>query len=150
MKRQRSLEEADFVNVLKQKHKPDIERQQQAGKGKVTRLVPLWTHLFCSFFASKCVVFAAKSTFAMMMAAAARKPVAELEPTDGKVCRRCICVLVGEEILEHCAFCEHEMCLRCLNACQSCEALFCSACAIIDYSTPMEQVYCTTCFSLKH
>ncbi|CAO0803026.1 unnamed protein product [Mucor circinelloides] len=123
----RRLDNDDFVNSLRQKHKEDPQLKQQA----------------------------ARNTFAMLMRAqqSPTTPTADPGPSyqyfnnsntalpATVVCYKCSAAVAYDK----CNHCEHLLCQTCLQQCNSCQYLYCSTCSNIDYSQSTDQVFCLSC-----
>ncbi|ORX48062.1 hypothetical protein DM01DRAFT_206171 [Hesseltinella vesiculosa] len=89
-------------------------------------------------------VQSAQATFAKMMLAARQQSAAPAPINNDKpACHQCSRLM--NDMGSRCPFCEHKFCHECLQPCLSCNGLYCSACSIMDYSTPVERSQCITC-----
>ncbi|KAI8099327.1 uncharacterized protein BX664DRAFT_381897 [Halteromyces radiatus] len=126
-KRLRSSDESDVANVLRQRHKHDPIQKEKQGQ----------------------------HTFALMMRAGQKQTTSLPSPSLFEVqspipqqlsspCFRCPTALPS---CCTCTFCEQAICQHCIQPCQRCNSMFCTACSVIDYSAAMEQAYCLSCFT---
>ncbi|CAO3579500.1 unnamed protein product [Absidia cylindrospora] len=123
-KRHCTTEDSDLVNVLRQRQKNDPQQKQLQGQ----------------------------QTFALMMRASARqhlpRPSTPLPNSyQQKVLLDCFRCPLPKPSYCLCTFCEHSICQQCIQRCQRCDSMYCTACSVIDYSASIEQVFCLTCLT---
>ncbi|CAO3701781.1 unnamed protein product [Rhizopus microsporus] len=112
----RPLEDASFANVLRQKPKEDISFKHQNAKQTVQLLMNAQRNLLIP------------------------QPNNDNNNNTLGTCYRC-----SHNTCIKCTYCEHVFCNNCIQQCITCQLPYCTTCSEIDYSQPMEQVFCFTC-----
>ncbi|SAM06961.1 hypothetical protein [Absidia glauca] len=105
-KRQRTADDSDLANVLRQRQKHDPIQAHQKGQ----------------------------ETFALMMRAAARHqtPSSSSSPSQQQDHPDCFRCPVVKPSCGSCTYCENPVCQQCIQQCHGCVALYCTACSVIE------------------
>ncbi|KAI8637674.1 hypothetical protein BD408DRAFT_424115 [Parasitella parasitica] len=129
----RRLDDNDFVNKLRQKQKEDPEMKHQAAQNTLALLMRA-QH-------STGVAAPANDPETLRQYLTSHNPAPKVA-----VCYKC----PNATIYDRCSHCEHDLCLNCLQQCNSCQQLYCTTCSNINYSQSLEQVFCLSCTQAPH